>query len=99
MLLLLDEPFSALDVYTGEHLRSDLLRIWSTRQIKTRSIVLVTHSVEEAVMMSDRILLLGAGTLDGCYHITQRREAAPARMQPLTDKISETLSRQIAAAH
>ena len=75
MLLLLDEPFSALDVYTGEHLRSDLLRIWSTRQIKTRSIVLVTHSVEEAVMMSDRILLLGAGTLDGCYHITQRREA------------------------
>ena len=77
MLLLLDEPFSALDVYTGEHLRSDLLRIWSTRQIKTRSIVLVTHSVEEAVMMSDRILLLGAGTLDGCYHITQRREARP----------------------
>ena len=77
MLLLLDEPFSALDVYTGEHLRSDLLRIWSTRQIKTRSIVLVTHSVEEAVMMSDRILLLGAGTLDGCYHITQRREAHP----------------------
>lgn len=100
MLLLLDEPFSALDVYTGEHLRSDLLRIWSTRQIKTRSIVLVTHSVEEAVMMSDRILLLGAGTLDGCYHITQRREARTREgMQPLTDKISEALSRQIAAAH
>ncbi|AVU28878.1 MULTISPECIES: ABC transporter ATP-binding protein [Serratia] len=100
MLLLLDEPFSALDVYTGEHLRSDLLRIWSTRQIKTRSIVLVTHSVEEAVMMSDRILLLGAGTLDGCYHIAQRRETRTREgMQPLTDKISETLSRQIAAAH
>ncbi|EMF4701082.1 ABC transporter ATP-binding protein [Serratia bockelmannii] len=99
-VLLLDEPFSALDVYTGEHLRSDLLRIWSTRQIKTRSIVLVTHSVEEAVMMSDRILLLGAGTLDGCYHIAQRRETRTREgMQPLTDKISETLSRQIAAAH
>lgn len=40
--LLLDEPFSALDVYTGEHLRSDLLRIWRTRQIKTCSMMLVT---------------------------------------------------------
>ncbi len=51
-------------------------------------------------MMSDRILLLGAGTLDGCYHIAQRRETRTREgMQPLTDKISETLSRQIAAAH
>ena len=77
MLLLLDEPFSALDVYTGEHLRSDLLRIWSTRQIKTRSIVLVTHSVEEAVMMSDRILPAGAGTLGGASHHAAPRGAHP----------------------
>ncbi|MGO3567627.1 MAG: ABC transporter ATP-binding protein [Serratia grimesii] len=99
MLLLLDEPFSSLDIYTGEHLRSDLLRIWITRQIKTRAMVLVTHSVEEAVMMSDRIILLGSepGPLKNCYHITPRREERTHHgMQALTEEISEALSQQIA---
>lgn len=102
MLLLLDEPFSSLDIFTGENLRRDLLRIWMTRQIKTRSMVLVTHSVEEAVMMSDRIVLLGSepGTLKGYYHIRLRREERTRQgMQALTEEISEALSQQIASAH
>lgn len=51
-------------------------------------------------MMSDRILLLGVGTLDVCYHITPRREERICKgIHPLTDKISEALSRQSAAAN
>ena len=59
-LLLLDEPFSALDIYTSQKIRNNLLSLWSDQLIKTQSIILVTHNVEEAVMMSDRILVWGS---------------------------------------
>ncbi|HBE9078911.1 ABC transporter ATP-binding protein [Serratia fonticola] len=100
-LLLLDEPFSSLDIYTGKNLRSDLMQIWSTRQIKTRSMILVTHSVTEAVMMSDRIILLGSepATVTGNYEITLRREERNKRsMQSLIEEISAELSQQIATS-
>lgn len=99
-LLLLDEPFSSLDIYTGENLRSDLMRIWSTRQIKTRAMVMVTHSVDEAVMMSDRIILLGSkpGTITGNYEITTpRQNRTKQSMHDLIEEIGEELSDQIAA--
>jgi NitT/TauT family transport system ATP-binding protein len=57
-LLLLDEAFSALDVLTAENLRRDLLELWIQRTIPTRAIVDVTHSIEEAVYMADRVLVL-----------------------------------------
>jgi NitT/TauT family transport system ATP-binding protein len=57
-LLLLDEAFSALDVLTAENLRRDLLELWLERKIPTRAIVDVTHSIEEAVYMADRVLVL-----------------------------------------
>lgn len=57
-LLCMDEPFSALDVLTAENLRSELLDLWADHKIPTRSILMVTHGVEEAVFMADRIVVL-----------------------------------------
>lgn len=57
-LLVMDEPFSALDVLTAENLRSDLLRLWQDKHTRTRGILLVTHNIEEAVLMADRIIIL-----------------------------------------
>jgi NitT/TauT family transport system ATP-binding protein len=56
-ILLMDEPFSALDVLTAENLRTDFLDLWSEGQLPIKSVVLVTHSIEEAVFMCDRILV------------------------------------------
>ncbi len=58
-VLFMDEPFSALDVLTAENLRGELLELWLEKKIPTRSIFLVTHNIEEAVLMADRILVLG----------------------------------------
>lgn len=57
-ILLMDEPFSALDVLTADNLKSDLLKLWQTKQIHTSSILLVTHNIEEAVLFADRIIIL-----------------------------------------
>ena len=59
-VLLMDEPFSALDVLTAETLRTDFLDLWIERQLPTKSVLLVTHNVEEAVLMCDRVLLLSS---------------------------------------
>ena len=59
-LLLMDEPFSALDVLTAETLRSDLLDLWSEGRMPIKSMLLVTHNIEEAVLMCDRILLFSS---------------------------------------
>lgn len=58
-LLLMDEPFSALDVLTGENLRSELMSVWGERELAGQSICIVTHSIEEAVQLADRVLVLG----------------------------------------
>lgn len=59
-ILLMDEPFSALDVLTAENLRGDLLDLWQSRKIDTKGILFVTHSIEEAVLIADRILIFGS---------------------------------------
>jgi len=56
-LLLMDEPFSALDVLTAENLRTDLIDLWSERKLPIKAMMMVTHNIEEAVLMADRILL------------------------------------------
>jgi NitT/TauT family transport system ATP-binding protein len=56
-VLLMDEPFSALDVLTAENLRTDFLELWSEGQLPIKGIILVTHNIEEAVLMCDRVLL------------------------------------------
>ena len=58
-VLFMDEPFSALDVLTAENLRGELLELWLGKKIPTKSIFLVTHNIEEAVLLADRILVLG----------------------------------------
>jgi NitT/TauT family transport system ATP-binding protein len=59
-VMLLDEPFSALDVLTSETMRGDLLELWDERRIPTKGILLVSHNIEEAVSMADRILVFSS---------------------------------------
>jgi len=58
-VLFMDEPFSALDVLTAETLRGELLDLWLEKKIPTRAIFIVTHNIEEAVILADRIIVLG----------------------------------------
>ncbi|MBV9624365.1 MAG: AAA-associated domain-containing protein [Acidobacteria bacterium] len=58
-VLFMDEPFSALDVLTAENLRRELVELWIDHRIPTRSIFLVTHNIEEAVLLADRVVVLG----------------------------------------
>ena len=59
-LLLMDEPFSSLDVLTAERLRGDLIDLWNDPQIKTKGILFVTHNIEEAALIADRIIVFGS---------------------------------------
>ncbi len=59
-ILLMDEPFSALDVLTAETLRTDLLDLWAEGRMPIKSILMVTHNIEEAVLMCDRVIVLAS---------------------------------------
>lgn len=63
-VLLMDEPFSALDVLTADNLRSDLLNLWQQGKTKLKGIIFVTHNIEEAAALADRILIFGSNP--GC---------------------------------
>ena len=58
-VLFMDEPFSALDVLTAENLRSELLELWQSRKMPTSAIFIVTHNIEESVLLADRVIVLG----------------------------------------
>jgi NitT/TauT family transport system ATP-binding protein len=100
-LLLLDEPFGAVDELTRHQLAQDLPRIWEARGTTT---VLVTHSISEAVMLSDRIVVLSSRPAEVVEDIPvdlpRPREAEVARHRgfaALVDKVSEALARGMAA--
>src|SRR5215471_2369513 len=59
-VLMMDEPFSALDVLTAENLRGEISDLWEKGAFPAKSILLVTHNIEEAVLLADRIVILGA---------------------------------------
>ena len=59
-VLLMDEPFSALDVLTAENLRGELMELWQSDEFPIEAIVLVTHNIEEAVLLADRVVILGS---------------------------------------
>jgi len=59
-VLLMDEAFSALDVLTGERLREDILDLWRRRAMPTKAILVVSHNIEEAVLMADRVLIFAS---------------------------------------
>jgi NitT/TauT family transport system ATP-binding protein len=58
--LLMDEPFSALDVLTAENLRNELVKLWEGHGAPVKSILIVTHNIEEAVLLADRVLVLSS---------------------------------------
>jgi len=76
-VLVLDEPFAALDIKTTEMLHGDLLKIWEQTQ---KTVVMVSHSIEEAVTLADRVVLMNAGRIVRTYHLADmprpRREQA-----------------------
>ncbi len=63
-VLVMDEPFSSLDVLTAENLRGDLLNLWRTKKMNTEAMIIVTHNIEEAVSIADRVLIFGSNP--GC---------------------------------
>src|SRR5208282_4364303 len=96
-VLFMDEPFSALDVLTAENLRSELLELWHKKTIPTKSIFLVTHNIEEAVLLADRIIVLGRnpGHIRTDFKVTlehpRDRKAAP--FTNIVDYIYKVLTR------
>ncbi|PVZ39177.1 nitrate/sulfonate/bicarbonate ABC transporter ATP-binding protein [Pseudomonas sp. CC120222-01a] len=90
-VLLMDEAFSALDVLTGETLRDDMLELWEEQRITTRSILVVSHNIEETVMMADRILILSSdpGRVRSELHIDlpRPRNADSAEVRALIDEV------------
>ena len=90
-VLLMDEPFSALDVLTAENLKSDLLRLWKDKKTNTNGILLVTHNIEEAVMLADRIVILGSDPghirADLQVDMVQPRDTETPEFRALVDRI------------
>jgi NitT/TauT family transport system ATP-binding protein len=90
-VLLMDEPFSALDVLTAETLRTDLLDLWCEGRMPISSILLVTHNIEEAVLMSDRILIFSSNpgriTAEIKVDLPQPRSRLDPRFRQLVDDI------------
>jgi NitT/TauT family transport system ATP-binding protein len=94
VLLLMDEPFSALDVQTRDLIEDDVLRVW--QQSKGQTILFVTHDLEEAIALSDRVLVMSAGpggTVIGDYKIEleRPRELMEIRTTPHFREIYSTL--------
>ena len=95
-VLLMDEPFSALDVLTGETLRSDFIDLWMEERLPIKSVLLVTHNIEEAVFMADRILILAsnpgrvAAVLD--VPLARPRQRLSSEFRDLVDDIYERMT-------
>ncbi|HEV8018312.1 MAG TPA: nitrate/sulfonate/bicarbonate ABC transporter ATP-binding protein [Steroidobacteraceae bacterium] len=90
-IILMDEPFSALDVLTAETLRSDFLDLWGEGQLPIKAVLLVTHNIEEAVQMCDRMLIFSThpGRVVGeiVVDLPQPRHAADPRFRALIDRV------------
>ncbi|HEY0106480.1 MAG TPA: nitrate/sulfonate/bicarbonate ABC transporter ATP-binding protein [Rhizomicrobium sp.] len=98
-ILLMDEPFSALDVLTAENLRTDFLELWSEGQLPIKGVILVTHNIEEAVLMCDRVLLFSTnpGRIAGeiKIDIPRPRDRTDQRFEHYVDQIyTEMTARQ-----
>ena len=100
-LLLMDEPFSALDVLTAETLRTDLLDLWSEGRMPIQSILIVTHNIEEAVLMCDRILVFSSnpGRVAAEIRVTlpQPRDRLDPAFRQLVDDIYARMTARPAA--
>ena len=90
-VLMMDEPFSALDVLTAENLRGEIGELWEAGKFPAKSILLVTHNIEEAVTLSDRVIILATnpGRVRGelMVDLPRPRETKSARFKALVDHI------------
>jgi len=96
-VLFMDEPFSALDVLTAETLRGELLELWIEHKIPTRAIFIVTHNIEEAVVLADRIVVLGRNPAhihaDFSVDMPHPRDRKSSNFVELVDEIYRVLTR------
>jgi NitT/TauT family transport system ATP-binding protein len=90
-LLCLDEPFSALDVLSAEALRGELMELWLNKKIPTKAILMVTHNIEEAVFMADRIVIMGKDpghiVTEVAVTLHQPRHRKDTAFQSLVDQV------------
>src|SRR5271167_1616154 len=90
-ILLMDEPFSALDVLTAETLRTDFLELWGDGKLPIKGVILVTHNIEEAVLMCDRILLFSSNPgriiREIAVDLKQPRNRLDTQFRDLVEKI------------
>ncbi|MGB8060654.1 MAG: nitrate/sulfonate/bicarbonate ABC transporter ATP-binding protein [Candidatus Sulfotelmatobacter sp.] len=95
-VLFMDEPFSALDVLTAENLRGELLELWLNKKMPTSAIFIVTHNIEEAVMLADRVMVLGRNPArirsDFTIRLKHPRERKSARFVELVDYIYKVMT-------
>ncbi len=95
-VLFMDEPFSALDVLTAENLRGELLELWLTKKMPTSAIFIVTHNIEEAVMLADRVMVLGRNPArvrsDFNIRLPHPRDRKSARFVELVDYIYKVMT-------
>jgi NitT/TauT family transport system ATP-binding protein len=97
-VLFMDEPFSALDVLTAETLRGELMELWLGKKIPTRAIFIVTHNIEEAVILADRIIVLGRNPAhihaEFNVNMGHPRDHKDPRFTELVDLIYKALTQQ-----
>src|SRR5271157_4925505 len=95
-VLFMDEPFSALDVLTAENLRGELLELWLNKKMPTSAIFVVTHNIEEAVILADRIVVLGRNPArirsDFNVRLAQPRNRKSPRFVELVDYIYKVMT-------
>jgi NitT/TauT family transport system ATP-binding protein len=95
-VLFMDEPFSALDVLTAENLRNELIELWLSKKMPTSAIFIVTHNIEEAVLLADRVIVLGRNPAriraDFEVGLPQFRDRKEARFVELVDYIYKVMT-------
>jgi NitT/TauT family transport system ATP-binding protein len=95
-VLFMDEPFSALDVLTAENLRGELLELWLNKKMPTSAIFIVTHNIEEAVMLADRVMVLGRNPArvrsDFNIRLKRPRDRKSAKFVELVDYIYKVMT-------
>ena len=92
-ILLMDEPFSALDIQTRQLMENELLELWSADR---KSVLFITHDLEEAISLSDRVIVLSAGPEthpigEFAIDLPRPRDVAEIRMQPRFNELHEAI--------
>ena len=101
-VLLMDEPFSALDVLTAETLRTDFLDLWEQHQLPTKSVLMVTHNIEEAVLMCDRLVILSSNparvAAEIAVPLTRPRNRLEEEFGKIVDEVYSVLTARMIAS-